>query len=114
MNNATPLFTALAGTGNVGVATSSPTNTLSVVGSLCVSKGFGVGNVACSQTTGSVSAGTLNLGNYDLAELYQTADTGLVAGDIVAVDAQNPLYVARASVSSPPTPASFSAVPTAT
>ncbi|MBY0472750.1 DUF5011 domain-containing protein [Patescibacteria group bacterium] len=92
---ATTTLFAVTNAGNVGIGTSSPTSNLTVVGSGCFSVGAGA-TVACGTTPGNIYYTAANTGNYDVAERYATNDQTLAAGDVVALDPQNPLYIEKA------------------
>jgi len=95
--------------GNVGIGTTTPSKTLSVQGTGIFSGGV---SVATLTATGTVTMGTISSdggliyssGNGvlhsvppDLAEYYPTKDTSLQAGEIVALDFYNSIYVTRAN-----------------
>jgi hypothetical protein len=88
--------------GNVGIGTTSPSNTLTVVGSACFSQGAGVASVACGSTSGNTYAKANNTGNYDVAENYVTSDLTLVPGEIVALDPFHAQAIVRASAGAVP------------
>jgi hypothetical protein len=79
-------FARFDNNGNFGIATSAPSNTLTVVGSACFSQGAGTASVACGTTPGNIYYKTNNAGNYDVAENYTTSDSTVGAGDIVSID----------------------------
>lgn len=80
------------GNGNFGIGASvSPVSTLTVQGSLCVRN---TGN--CGTTAGTIYATNATVQGIDLAENYQTIDESLIAGEIVAVDENNPTFIKRA------------------
>ncbi|OYV83485.1 MAG: hypothetical protein B7X04_04125 [Parcubacteria group bacterium 21-54-25] len=88
-------------TGKVGIGTTSPETTLTVVGAICAARGAGVQTTACGTTAGAIYANSSSLtGGYDVAETYPTLDTALSAGDVVAFDPAHPGNVLRASDSS--------------
>jgi hypothetical protein len=86
--------TLLAGT--IGIGTSSPASTLTVVGSACISKGAGA-TAPCSTTAGTITANVFNTAAADLAEDYPTSDLSLTAGDVVAVDPNNDINIVKAT-----------------
>ncbi len=71
--------------GNVGIGTTAPSNTLHVVGSLCVKSG--AGNCAGS-TAGTIYATTTTVAGADYAE-YFTREEPMVTGDIVGLNILN-------------------------
>ena len=71
--------------GNVGIGTTSPISTLTVVGSACISKGTGA-TATCSTTAGTITANVFNTAAADVAEDYVTQDSSIGAGDIIAID----------------------------
>ncbi len=71
--------------GNMGLGTTSPASKLTVVGSACISGGVGA-TAACTTTAGHISAVSFDTASVDLAENYETTDSSITAGDIVAVD----------------------------
>jgi hypothetical protein len=68
-------------TGLVGIGTTTPISTLSIQGSLCVRD-----TGSCGTTAGTIYATTAAITDIDLAENYQTSDSTLAAGEIVALD----------------------------
>jgi hypothetical protein len=82
--------------GSVGIGTTSPASTLTVVGSACISKGTGA-TAACSTTAGTITANAFNTAAADLAERYKIQDTSIEAGDIVALDSANAATVKKAA-----------------
>ena len=70
--------------GHVGIGTTAPSNTLHVVGSLCVKSA--AGNCA-GAVAGKIYATTTTLQGADLAENMPVSDPSLVAGDIVVTEA---------------------------
>ncbi len=82
--------------GSIGIGTTSPASTLSVVGSGCFSVGAGVASIKCGTTAGNIYYTAANTGNYDVAEKYATKDSTLVPGDIIAFDPANPLHIVKA------------------
>jgi len=87
------------GNGLVGIGTTTPVSTLTVTGSACFSVGDGA-TVACGTTPGNIYYSAANTANYDVAERYATEDASLAAGDVVALDPQNPLYIEKAKAGS--------------
>jgi hypothetical protein len=83
-------------TGNVGISTSSPASTLTVVGSACISGGAGA-TAACTTTAGHISAVSHDTAAVDVAENYNTHDQTIVAGDIVAIDSANDNSIIKAT-----------------
>jgi hypothetical protein len=82
----------------VGIGTTSPETTLTVVGSICAARAAGTQTAACGSTPGAIYANSSSLSaGVDVAEMYPTNDASLAAGDIVSFDPQNPVYVERAS-----------------
>jgi hypothetical protein len=65
----------------VGIGTSSPASTLTVVGSLCVHA-----TGTCGTASGTIYATNAVVQDIDLAENYTAADPNITAGDIVALD----------------------------
>ena len=107
----TPVLT-VEDNGNVGIGTTSPPQKLTVGSSsgggnelisngwLCVTTGdqcSGIGSPAAG-TVYAVSSYTLGA---DVAENYPTNDKTLTAGDVVAADTGFPVYVTKASSTSP-------------
>ncbi len=88
----------LGGTGayavNVGIGTTTPSTTFTVVGSACVAAG---GRGPCSTTPGTITAATFNTASVDLAERYNTDDSTLAPGEITMLDPNKSLSVMRAS-----------------
>jgi hypothetical protein len=87
----------LRSNGNVGIGTTSPSNTLTVVSSACFSHGAGVATLACGSTAGNTYAKANNTSNYDVSENYVTNDPTLVSGEIVALNPVHPQTIMRAS-----------------
>ncbi|MDR3546804.1 MAG: DUF5011 domain-containing protein [Candidatus Pacebacteria bacterium] len=85
-------------TGKLGIGTSSPETTLTVVGAICAARPAGTQTTACGTTNGAIYANTSTLtGGYDVAENYTTSDNSLGAGDVISFDTANPEDVNRAS-----------------
>ncbi|VAW32419.1 hypothetical protein MNBD_CPR01-90, partial [hydrothermal vent metagenome] len=82
--------------GSVGIGTTTPISTLTVVGSGCFSVGAGA-TLACGTTPGNIYYTTANTGNYDVAERYKTYDTSLQKGDVITFDTTHPFAVEKAS-----------------
>jgi hypothetical protein len=80
----------------VGIGTTTPKSTLTVVGSGCFSVGSGATS-ACGTTAGNIYYTAANTGNYDVAEKYAVSDSSIVAGDIVALDPNNSLSLIKAT-----------------
>ena len=71
----------IACSGNVGIGTTTPSNTLQVIGSICAKSTA----AACAgSTAGNIYATNTTVQAADLAEHIPTADTILVPGDVVA------------------------------
>jgi hypothetical protein len=70
--------------GHVGIGTTAPSNTLHVVGSLCVKSA--AGNCA-GAVAGKIYATTTTVQAADLAEYMSINDPSLVAGDVVVTEA---------------------------
>ncbi|MBI3572564.1 DUF5011 domain-containing protein, partial [Candidatus Kaiserbacteria bacterium] len=97
----TTYFMVNAINGYIGIGTTSPETTLTVVGAICAARDVGVQTTACGTTAGGVYANTSSLASgSDVAETYQTADQTLGSGDIVTFDPQNPLFIMRAASTS--------------
>ncbi|MDQ3014706.1 MAG: hypothetical protein M3Q73_02495, partial [bacterium] len=79
----------------VGIGTTSPASTLTVVGSACISVGTGA-TAACSTTAGTITASVFNTAAADLAERYDTQDLSIEAGDIVMVDGEKDMSIKKA------------------
>lgn len=97
-NNVVASSTTSASTfaGKVGIGTTTPTSTLTVVGSLCVSKGSGA-TLNCGTTAGDAYGTVFNTGAYDLAEDYTTSDPSVTAGTVVALNPNNAISVIKAT-----------------
>ncbi len=89
---------AFGGNGNIGIGTSTPVSTLTVVGSGCFSVGAGA-TLACGTTPGNIYYTTANTGNYDIAEKYRTYDMLLSAGSVITLDSAHALSVTAATSS---------------
>ena len=88
--------------GNVGIGTSSPETTLTVVGAICAARGFGVQTTACGTQAGTIYANNSSLsGGYDLAETYPITDQSIEGGDVVAFDTSTSTTIMKASGTSP-------------
>jgi hypothetical protein len=85
--------------GKVGIATTSPASTFTVVGSACVSGGAGA-TAPCGITAGHISAVAHDTAAVDLAENYKTQDQTITAGDVVAIDANNDESIIKATPNS--------------
>ncbi len=72
--------------GKVGIGTDAPSNTLHVLGSLCVKST--AGNCAGS-TAGRIYATNTTVQSADLAERMPVADLTLTAGEVVAIERNN-------------------------
>lgn len=97
----------IASSGNIGIATTTPRYALVIgdgtnqddvyipKGGLCVDSN----NAGCPAvpTIGTIYASTTAITAIDLAENYPTNDTTLEAGDLVAIDISNPVFIAKAS-----------------
>jgi len=83
--------------GNVGIGTTTPGAKLDIIGALCVDDTSPTcANAARADgTIYSVAALSATL---DLAESYPTKDATLSAGEIVALDPANPVFVERAAL----------------
>ncbi len=82
--------------GNVGIGTTTPGAKLNVIGALCVDDSTPTcGNSA--RTSGTIYAVATAITGIDLAERYPTKDQTLLAGELVALDKTNPVFVKRAS-----------------
>jgi len=93
-------FEIMAG-GNVGIGTTSPETTLTVVGAICAARSSQT--TACGTTQGAIYANSSSLtGGYDVAEMYPTSDPTLGAGEVVSFDTVNAGSVARAATSTAP------------
>ncbi len=82
-------------TGNIGIGTTTPISTLTVVGSGCFGGTSGV-TVLCGTTPGDIYYRAAITGNYDVAENYVSFDKTLAPGEIVAVDSSASTTVKRA------------------
>ena len=71
------------GSGNVGIGTTSPSNTLHVVGSLCVKSTAGS---CAAAVAGKIYATTTAVQSADLAENMPVSDQSLVPGDVVVTE----------------------------
>jgi hypothetical protein len=73
----------ITSSGNVGIGTTSPSNTLHVVGSMCVKSAAG----ACAGTTaGTIYATATTITSADLAERMPVEDQSLHAGEVVSIE----------------------------
>jgi hypothetical protein len=85
--------------GSLGLGTSTPGAKLDVIGAVCVDDETPTcGDSA--RTSGTVYAVAAFSQSLDLAESYPTKDQTLAAGDMVALDPVNPVFVNRATTGS--------------
>jgi hypothetical protein len=83
------------GDGFVGIGTSTPGAHVNIIGALCVDDETPTcGNA--SRTSGTIYSVAALSATLDLAESYPTKDATLAAGELVMLDAQNPVFVKRA------------------
>ncbi len=96
-------FFEITAAGNVGLGTTSPETTLTVVGAICAARSAGTQTAACGTTQGAIYANSSSLtGGYDVAEMYPTSDATLGAGDVVSFDTTSAGSVARAATTTAP------------
>ena len=82
--------------GNVGIGTTTPGAKLNIIGALCVDDTSPTcANAA--RTDGTIYAVATTITGIDVAEQYPTKDATLEAGDLVALDLNNSVFVAKSS-----------------
>jgi len=84
-------------TGNVGIGTTTPQASLTVVGSLCVASSTDGGCNNGTYESGTIYANNLDIqGAADLAENYTVVDDSIEKGDIVSIASDNNLSTGQA------------------
>jgi hypothetical protein len=87
----------ILGSGNVGIGTTGPESQVQISsGGLCV--GSDANCNTDNDTEGIVYSSSISMTVYDVAEDYPTKDQTLMAGEVVALDSQNEVFVKRAAV----------------
>ncbi len=92
--SATTTLFVVTRAGDVGIGTTTPGAKLNVIGALCVDDSTPTcGNSA--RTDGTIYSVAVLSNTLDLAESYPTKDTTLIAGELVALDLSNSVYIKR-------------------